>query len=149
MTTNDVRNYAKQVSNYCYHMLHNAIKKTGKARVHAVVNFECYSAKSDAYDYGSSEFSFARNLGRIDIYNFQDFQKYFIDDTINAFNSINGNDYVICYGFDSIELNVVKYDPFHGSSYTKLPACVKNSKSVTDIRNNDKILSIFHFGISS
>ena len=137
MTPNDVRNYAKQVSNYCYNMLQNAIKKFGNARVYAVVNFKCHSTKSDSDDYGNQEFSFARNLGRIDIYNFQDFQKYFINGTINAFNSINGKDYVICYGFNSIELNVVKHNPFHGSSYTELPASVKNSKSVINIKNTD------------
>ena len=138
MTTNDVRSYAKQVSNYCYNMFQNAIKKFGNARVYAVVNFKCHSTKSDGDDYGSTEFSFARNLGRIDIYNFQDFQKYFINGTINVFNSINGKDYVICYGFNSIELNVVKHNPFHGSSYTELPACVKNSKSVINIKNTDQ-----------
>ena len=37
MVPNDVRNYAKQVSNYCYNMLQNAIKKFGNARVYAVV----------------------------------------------------------------------------------------------------------------
>lgn len=96
-------NYAKQVSNYCYNMLQNAIKKFGNARVYAVVNFKCHSTVSNADDHGNQEFSFARNLGRIDINNFQDFQKYFINGTINAFNSINGKDYLICYGFNSIE----------------------------------------------
>ena len=137
MATKDVRSDAKQVSNYCYNMFQNAIKKFGNARVYAVVNFKCHSTKSDGDDYGSTEFSFARNRGRIDIYNFQDFQMYFINGTINAFNSINGKDYVICYGFNSIELNVVKHNPFHGSSYTELPACVKNSKSVINIKNTD------------
>jgi hypothetical protein len=133
----NVRNYAKQVSNYCYNMLQNAIKKFGNARVYAVVNFTCHSTVSVSDGYGNQEFSFARNLGRIDINNFQDFQKYFINGTIDAFNSVNGKDYIICYGFNNIELNVVKHNPFHGSSYTELPACVKNSKSVINIKNAD------------
>ena len=112
MVPNDVRNYAKQVFNSCYNMLQNAIKKFGNARVYAVVNFKCHSTVSVSDGYGDQEFSFARNLGRIDINNFQDFQKQFINGTINAFNSINGKDYIICYGFNSIELNVVKHNPF-------------------------------------
>ena len=137
MAPKDVQNYAKQVSNYCYNMLQNAIKKFGNARVYAVVKFKCHSTISVSDGYGDQEFSFARILGRIDIYNFQDFQKYFINGTISAFNLINGNNYIICYGFNSIELNVVKHNPFHGTSYTELPACVKNSKSVINIKNND------------
>ena len=89
MAPNDVRKYAKQVSN----MLQNAIKKFGNARVYAAVIFKCHSTVSVSNGYGDQEFSFARNLGRIDIYNFQDFQKYFINGTINAFNSVNGKDY--------------------------------------------------------
>ena len=56
---------------------------------------------------------------------------------LKKFHSINEQDYVICYGFGEIVLNVVKYNPFHGSSYTELPACVKNSKSVINIKNTD------------
>lgn len=38
---------------------------------------------------------------------------------------------------DLIVLNVVKHNPFHGSSYNELPASVKNSKSVINIKNTD------------
>ena len=60
-----------------------------------------------------------------------------ISGILKEFHSINEQDYVICYGFGEIVLNVVKYNPFHGSAYTELPARVKNIKSVINIKNTD------------
>ena len=46
--------------------------------------------------------------------------------------------------FGKIVLNVVTYNPFHGSSYTELPACVKNSKSVINIKNTENSKSVIN-----
>ena len=82
----------------------------------------------------TAKFNSSHNLGRIDI---KDFQNYLITRILREYNAIDECGYVVCYGFNEIVLNVVKYNPFHGSSYTELPACVKNSKSVINIKNND------------
>ena len=106
----DVRKYAKQVSNYCYNVVQKTIKKFGNARVYAVVQFKCYDTSCQPTNYDDytvilvdpSEFISTQNLGRIDITNFQDFQNYLMSGILKEFNSINEQDYVICYGFGEI-----------------------------------------------
>jgi hypothetical protein len=135
LTDDEVKNMSEKFALYSKKIIQKSIKKMNNVRVYAVVNFLCLNTQR----IDETRF-FTRNvnLGRIDINLYGDFKTYLIDGIKKKFEDMNGLDYIIVYGIDSIDINIIKYNPLQGASYTELPLNIKNSKSIINIKNKDQ-----------
>ena len=66
MDVKDINKYSKQITNYSYNFMMSSFKKYTNVRTYAVVNYKCYNTKEDL-DYETRTYTFAKNLGRVDI----------------------------------------------------------------------------------
>lgn len=139
MCKKDVVRYAKQTLKYTENFMTESFRKYHNVRVYCTMNYKCYDEREDTDD-EKAHFIFKRNIGRVDITNFKEFQKYYVNGMINGFNEAMGKDYVICYGIDIVDVNIVKYNPlaWSGSSYTALPKIIYDTKAVINIKNIDQ-----------
>ena len=135
----DVVRYAKQTLQYTEIFMKKSFQKYRNIRVYCTINFKCYDKRKDPNE-GDYLFLFKKNIGRVDINTFDEFKKYYINGIIEGFNEAMGRDYIVCYGIDTIDVNVLKYNPlaWSGSSYTALPKIIYDTKSVINIKNIDQ-----------
>jgi len=91
--------------------------------------------------YYPSELSTMRaNLGRVDTNSFDDFIEYNLQKASLEYEKISEYDYMYIYGIADSDINLLKYNPlmYSGGSYKDLPPCVKNTKSIINIKNKDE-----------
>ena len=135
LTNNEIKDISGKYALYAKTFIQKSIKKHKNLRVYAVVNFNCLnSQRNDATRF----FTKNVNLGRVDLNSYKEFKSYIIDGIKKHFEDLQGLDYIITYGIDSVDINVIKYNPLQGASYTELPLSIKNSKSIINIKNTDQ-----------
>ena len=129
---------SKRISLYSEIVVNKAIIQHNNVRVYAVVNFKCLDTR--IHETLGKERYFVRNenLGRVDYSNFSDFNSYLIDGIRRKFEYIQGSDYIVTYGIESVDINTIKYNPLEGASYTEIPVHMKNTKSIINIKNKDQ-----------
>jgi hypothetical protein len=69
---------------------------------------------------------------------FKEFQTYLKDGIKNNFAKIHEHVYIIIYDISTVDINIIKYNPLQGASYTELPIAIKNTKSIINIKNKDQ-----------
>ena len=75
---------------------------------------------------------------------------YFKTNLNERFNEFNERDYAYIYGIGDVDIQIGKYNPIKGSSYSELPEKIKNSKSIINIKNTDNkcflwsVIAYFH-----
>ena len=122
---------------YSKKVIQKSIKKHNNLRVYAVVNFNCINTQKEPDD-PDRFFTKNVNLGRTDFNNYNDFKNYLKDGIKKNFEEIHNFDYIFVYGVTSVDINVIKYNPLEGASYTELPIHIKNTKSIVNIKNKDQ-----------
>ena len=78
------------------------------------------------------------NLGRIDVSSLQQFREYFFEEGLEIIAAMQQNEYMFITKVGNFSVNVLKYDPLQGSSYTPLPDFIKNTNSIINIKNKDE-----------
>jgi hypothetical protein len=137
LTDEELEKISKKTILYSSKVIQKAIKKHNNLRVYAVINFKCVNTQKDIED-PDRFFTKNVNLGRIDFNDYNDFKIYLKEGIKKHFEEIHGLDYIEIYGIDTVDINVIKYNPLQGSSYTELPSNIKNTKSIINIKNKDE-----------
>ena len=129
---------SNRISLYSKTVVNKAIKQHNNVRLYVVVNFECLDTRVHESLRNERHFVRNENLGRVDFNNFSDFNSYLIDGIRRKFEYIQSFDYIVTYGIESIDINIIKYNPLEGASYTEIPVHMKNTKSIINIKNKDQ-----------
>lgn len=132
MNKKDVFSYAKQIDNYMYPTITKKLKEFKSLRAYVDVQFKCFNSQK------GESFTFKKYLGVLNFTSHREFNQYFKKGVEDAFDHLLGKDYIICYGFGSVDVSTLKYNPLSGSSYTELPDFIKNTKSIINIQNKDE-----------
>ena len=138
LTNKELLDISNRISLYSKTVVNKAIKQHNNVRLYVVVNFECLDTRVHESLRNERHFVRNENLGRVDFNNFSDFNSYLIDGIRRKFEYIQSFDYIVTYGIESIDINIIKYNPLEGASYTEIPVHMKNTRSIIYIKNKDQ-----------
>jgi hypothetical protein len=114
-----------------YIVFEKFVKLHKMTRSFLVISFKCFNNNL------KMNFTEKKNFGNFETNNFQEFFDFNMSKWKQIYDSFFSKDYIIMYGIVNGELNMLKYNPLAGGSYKELPPCIKNSKSVINIKNED------------
>ena len=137
LINDELTNIIKRFSLCSKVTINKAIKQHNNVRVYAVANFKFINTLKKENEEGRY-FTRNENLERVDFTNYSDFNNYIFDRIRMQFDIVNGYGYVIIYAIESVDINIIKYNPLQGASYTEIPVHIKNTKSIINIKNKDQ-----------
>ena len=103
-------------------------------RIFCLIDYEIISIRNKKVEVITR----SANLGRVDVPSLLQFREYFFGEGLEAFIAMQECGYMYISKIGDISVNVLKYDPLQGSSYTPLPEFIKNTNSIINIKNKDE-----------